>query len=76
MLDKLPTPTPSNPDPHALLCITNLGGYWEQDVVANPPEVLVIFSPYARFPLRDPRLFGALRTSLGRYGSADESSEP
>jgi hypothetical protein len=72
MFDKLPTPSPSNPDPHVLLCVTNLGGYWEQDVLASPSEVLVILSQHARFPLKDARLFDALRTTLGRYGAADE----
>jgi hypothetical protein len=72
MLDKLPTPSPSAPDPHALLCVTNLGAYWERDILASPPEVLVILSQHARFPLKDVRMFDALRTTLGRYGAADE----
>lgn len=72
MFDKRPAPTASNPDPNVLLCVTNLGGYWEQDVLANPSEVLVILSQHARFPLKDVRLFDALRTTLGRYGAADE----
>ena len=72
MLDKLPAPSPCAPDPHALLCVTNLGGYWEQDVLASPPEVLVILSQHARAPLKDVRMFDALRTTLGRYGAADE----
>jgi hypothetical protein len=58
-LDRFPSPTPVNPDPHALLCVTNLGGYWEENEIANPPEVVVILSRYAAFPLKDASLFGA-----------------
>jgi hypothetical protein len=68
----LPEPSPLNPDPHTLLCITNMGGHWERDAIASPSEVVVILSKHARFPLKDVSLFERLRRVLGGHSLVDD----
>lgn len=69
MLDQHPVGTLNNPDPFAMLCITNFSWhYHEQDTGINRGENIIIVPQFPKVRIEDPTTINLLHTAALQYG--------